>query len=145
MDNQRPWRTATAASGRARWLAQVQDAWVHSNHRLANQRSPRFLSMMRRHSWHNGSGYSDDPRFVASLRSALPQPLNVTVCTWSPGHVRAKPSSKPDGAPQIAVRFLYVRPNWHWSMIARCAPDLDAQDLNAMSFNMREPTGCSNV
>ena len=66
MENQRPWRTATAASGRARWLAQVQDAWVHSNHRLANQRSPRFLSMMRRHSWHNGSGYSDDPRFVAS-------------------------------------------------------------------------------
>ena len=76
MENQRPWRTATAASGRARWLAQVQDAWVHSNHRLANQRSPRFLSMMRRHSWHNGSGYSDDPRFVASALPTLLGPVH---------------------------------------------------------------------
>ena len=109
--------------------------------------------MMRLHSKHSLSGYADDPWFVGalrswfltSLRSMLPQLLNVAACLWSPGQMRVKPSSKPDGAPQIAVRFLYGRSNWHWSTTTRCAPDRDAQDLNAESFSIKEAMGCSNV
>ena len=69
--------------------------------------------MMALHSEHSRSGYADEPWFVGWLRSLLPQPLKVAVCTWSPGQIFVKPSSKPDGTPQITVRFLYGRPNWH--------------------------------
>ena len=53
--------------------------------------------MMALHSEHSRSGYADEPWFVGRLRSLLPQPLKVAVCTWSPWQIFDKPSSKPDG------------------------------------------------